>query len=1284
MSANEKRTAGGADPMAPGTVLPPRRSLAQRIDELSTDRLTALERLIKEQKRGRGRMPIARRPSADEPVPLSFAQQRLWFLNQLAPGNPFYNVDLAIPIVMRLDADILRQSLQEIVRRHEALRTAFESIDGEPVQRVRAELALPLPVIDLRHLPESEREQEALRLAADDARRTFDLQSPPLVRTTLLQLGEEHYVFLLTMHHIVCDGWSMGIFFGELMTLYGAFEAGQPSPLPELPIQYADFSIWQRRWLAGGELDAQLAYWRRQLADLPTLELLADRRRPMGGTFQGALHWFAVPAPVHAKLRAIGHQHGATLFMTLLAVFQVLLHRYTGQSDIVVGSPIASRTRPEIEGLIGFFVNSLVMRVDLSGDPTFREALRRVREAAIAAYNHQDLPFERLVEELQPERDATRNPLYQVSFQLFSSRSASPMPQDPGPSYLEVDRGTANLDLALDMADTPGSLLGRFEYSTDLFDTATIERMTEQFLRLLEGVAADPDRRISDLPILAASERQRLVTEWNDTAVPYPHEAPVHRLFEAQAARTPHVVAVAGPDDRAVTYDALNRRANQLAHYLRARGVGPERVVAVSIERSLELIVALVAVLKAGGAYLPQEPGHPKERLRFMLAESQASALLIEERLRARMPDCAGTDVLCVDALASDLAHMPDTNPIDDVDPRSAAYVIYTSGSTGRPKGVVVEHRTFSNHLFWMLQTFPLTTSDRMPQKYSISFDVAAWEIFGPLLSGATLVLGDSRHHHDTAYLARLIEKERITIVDVVPSQLELLLDEPAFTATGSLRRVLCGGEALSVDLQQRFFARCHAELHNLYGPTEATIATIWWQCRRDEASDRVPIGRPAANTRAYILDRQLQVVPVGVPGELHIAGQCLARGYLGNPLLTADRFRPDPYGDTPGGRMYGTGDRARYLPDGSIECLGRLDTQLKLRGFRIEVGEIEAALREHPGVQDAAVIAREAADQLPSDADTLVQQLALAGDDAAGELLGGLETLRDEEVELLIGYGTDDTVRRYTMIRALPDFKLFLQTRDGGFIRPPHERQRNWILNRALDETVDDLVHLDRLSKRFVAGSERAEIQGGWRTSPARLDDGELSIEGQQVMQDWERPLMQAMARIAAEAHGDVLEVGFGMGISATYLQELGVRSHTILECNDDVIEAFQAWRSRYPDRDIRVVPGRWQDVRDRLGAYDAILFDTYPLSEDEFVDTVVNSITFAEHFLPTAAELLRPGGILTYYTNEIDSFSRRHQRLVFKYFQSLTLSVVRRLAPPPDCNYWWADSMVTVRAIK
>jgi amino acid adenylation domain-containing protein len=1257
-------------------------SITQRIEGLSPEKLELLDALLKARRPGHWRAPIVPRPAALDPIPLSFAQQRLWFLDQLAPGNPFYNVDVAIPFMVPARVEVLERSLQEIVRRHEALRTTFEAIDGEPVQRIHAEVNLSLPVIDLRALPETERGQEALRLAAEEARRPFDLARGPLIRTTLLQLGEAHYIFLLTMHHIVCDGWSMGVFSRELMTLYWAFAAGHPSPLPPLQIQYADFAVWQRQWLSGGELDAQLAYWKHQLADLPVLELPTDRRRPAVGSFRGALHWLTLPESLRSKLQAFSQQEGATLFMTLLTAFEVLLHRCTGHEEIVVGTPIANRTRSEIEGLIGFFVNSLVIRTNLGGDPTFREALRRVREVALGAYNHQELPFEKLVEELQPERDASRNPLYQVSFHLFTAPTAIRPPPGSTPLQLKVDRETANIDLAFDMSETADGLVARIEYSTDLFDAATIARMADRFRILLDGIVADPDGRISALPFLAESERDQVVVQWNDTAADYPQSVCAHQLFEAQVDRTPDAVAVVAKGQE-LTYQELSRRANQLAHHLQAIGVGPETVVGVCVERSLDLIVALLGVLKAGGAYLPLDPSYPKERLRFMLTQSGARALLTGEQLLEQLRDCGAT-ALCLNSWTADVSQYDDRNPVSRVSAGNLAYLIYTSGSTGRPKGVLVEHRALCNHLLGMLAEFPLSSADRMPHKYSVGFDVAAWEILGPLLAGARLLICDPERHQDTAYLADFIAAHDVTVLDVVPSQLDLLLEEPRFTASRSLRRVLCGGEVMSAELQQRYFERCAAELHNVYGPTEATIGSSCWACRRDDERERIPIGRPLANVRTYVLDPLLNPLPVGVPGELHVAGDGLARGYLKDPAATADRFIPDPFSSKPGARMYKTGDRARYLPDGNIEFLGRFDTQLKLRGFRIELGEIEAVLKENPAVSEAAVIVRDVPRDSSADDDTLAEQMACLRDDAADQLLHEIEKLTEDEADLLIAYRTDGALKRNTMIRSQSDFKLFLQLHNDDFVRPPRELQRNWILNRALDEAVDDLTHLDRVSKRFVPGSQRVEIQRKWRTSPAGFEDTQLTIEGQQVMQDWERPLMRAMAEIAAETHGDVLEVGFGMGISATFLQECGIKSHTILECNEGVIEAYRAWRDRYPQSDIRLVPGRWQDMLDQLGTYDAILFDTYPLSEEEFVDTVVNSITFAEHFLPTAGSLLREAGILTYYTNEIDSFSRRHQRLLFKYFRSITLSVVRPLNPPADCNYWWADSMVAVRAVK
>jgi amino acid adenylation domain-containing protein len=897
--------------------------------------------------------------------PASFAQQRLWFLDQLAPRDPFYNVHDATRLSSAPNLTALELSLNEIVRRHESLRTTFKAVDGEPVQVIAPAVQLPLRLVDLRELPDSERDLEALRMATDEARRPFDLAKGPLIRTTLLQIGQEDFIFLLTMHHIVCDGWSMGVFFQELSTLYEAFCSGLPLPLPELPIQYADFAVWQTNWLRGPEGEAQLAYWKKRLVDLPDLQMPTDRPRPTAQSFMGAVHSLRVAEQIYEALKELSQREGVTLFMTLLAAFLTLLHRYTGQDDVVVGTPIANRNRAQLEGLIGFFVNSLVLRTDLSGDPSFRELLTRVREMALGAYDHQDLPFEKLVKELQPERDMGRNPLFQVSFQLFTPwETPTSIEEHTGAldpldgERMEIEKGTSNIDLALDLWELPEGLVGSVEYSTDLFEASTIHRMVGHFLTLLQGIVANPKQRLSELPILTEKEHRQLLVDWNDTTIDYPSHKCLHQLFEAQVERTPDATALLFRRQQ-VTYRNLNRRANQLAHCLQSLGVGPEVLVGIYVERSLEMIVGLLGILKAGGAYLPLNPFDPRERLLFMMEDARPPMLLTQGRFVESIP-CRPLNCLCLDADWERVASYSDANPSTQVKSQHLAYVIYTSGSTGKPKGVLIQHQAVCNHLLWMQSAFPLTEADRIPQKYPFNFDAAVCEIFCPLLAGAQLIMTEPSEHWDMAQFIQLLTEQQITVLDLVPSMLQALLEDERFGACRSLRRVICGGESLSPELRDRLFAQVDAELINIYGPTETAIGSTSWTCRHGDSEYRVPIGRPISNTQVYLLDPHLNPVAVGVPGELYIGGDGLARGYLNRPDLTAERFIPDPFSCKAGCRLYKTGDLARYLPDGDIEYLGRVDQQVKMRGYRIELGEIECSLAQHSSVQACAVVARQ------------------------------------------------------------------------------------------------------------------------------------------------------------------------------------------------------------------------------------------------------------------------------------------------------------------------------------
>jgi amino acid adenylation domain-containing protein/non-ribosomal peptide synthase protein (TIGR01720 family) len=899
--------------------------------------------------------------SLDEEVcalPTSFSQQRLWFFSQLEPGNPFYNMPAAVLLKGSLNVETLKRSFQETVRRHEALRTTFCTVDGKPVQVIHPTLNFALPVTDLRELPPAKREAEVQKLTAEEALQHFNLAKGPLLRANLLHLDSEEYILLLTLHHIVFDGWSIGVLLRELAALYEAFSTGKPSPLAELPIQYADFAVWQREWLGGDRARIDLAYWKQQLEGAPPLlELPTDRPRPPVQTYRGAKHSFLLSKALTEALNSLSRKENVTLFMTLLAAFKTLLYRYTGQADIVVGAPIANRNRAELEELIGFFVNTLVLRTDLSDTPTFRELLARIREVMLEAYAHQDLPLEQLMEELQPQRDLSYNPLFQVSFVL--QNAPLPIQHLPGMTLivLEVDNQTSKFDLAVNLEEKPDGISANFEYSTDLFDAATICRMAGHFQRLLEEIAANPDRCIEELPLLTENERYQLLREWNDAPVDYPRDRCIHQLFEQQAERTPDAVAVVFEDQK-LTYRELNERANQLAHYLRSLGVGPEVLVGICVERSLEAIVGLLGILKAGGAYVPLEPTYPKERLSFMLEETQVSVLLTQAHLAESLP-AHQAHLICLDSDWEIIAQHGEENPAALVTSSNLAYIIYTSGSTGKPKGASVTQRGVVR-LVKGSNYANLSAEEVFLQLAPISFDAATFEIWGSLLNGARLVVMPA-HTPSLQELGQAIRQNQITTLWLTAGLFHLMVDEQLENLK-QVQQLLAGGDILSVSHVLKLLREAKGcRLINGYGPTENTTFTCCYSITdASQIVNSVSIGCPISNTQVYILDSLLQPVPIGVPGELYIAGDGLARGYFKRPELTARAFISNPFSDEPDARLYKTGDRARYLPDGNIEYLGRIDSQVKIRGYRIELGEIEETLRHHPAVQDAAAIARD------------------------------------------------------------------------------------------------------------------------------------------------------------------------------------------------------------------------------------------------------------------------------------------------------------------------------------
>jgi amino acid adenylation domain-containing protein len=915
-------------------------------------------------------------------LPLSFAQERLWFLDQLDPGSPLYNISASLPLAEWVQPTTLERALSEVVRRHEALRTTFRTDgNGQPEQVIAPALAWLLPQVDLSDLPTPLRDGEARHLAAD-AGRPFDLSRGPLLRTTLLRLDAEQ-ILLLNMHHIVSDGWSMRVLEREVTVLYEAFSRGEDSPLPELSVQYADLAVWQRTWLSGAELERQLAFWCQHLAGAPALlELPTDRPRPVVQSYRGALRAMALSPELSAAVKALGRREGATLFMVLLGSFAALLSRYTGQEDVVVGSPIANRHRGETEGLIGFFVNTLALRTDLSGAPNFRELLGRVRQVALEAYAHQDLPFERLVEELQVERSLSHSPLFQVMLVLQNTPGGQPRTGDRADGIERSEEDLAKFDMTLTVAEEKDGLRLVLQYGRDLFDGVTMERLLYAYEHLLGSIVAAPGQPVGTLPVLGAAERHQSLIEWNDTAVPY-QPVCLHELFRAQAKRTPMAVAASFGEEE-LTYAELGDRAGRLTRRLRGLGVGPEAVVGVYLERSLDLLVSLFGVLEAGGAYLPLAPDYPRERLAWMIEDARPAVLLAHRGLVPDLPAVASLLVLDPADLGDEPALAVETGAAGS-DPANLAYVLFTSGSTGRPKGVMISHGAIANRMLWMLRRFPFGPDDRVLQKTPFSFDASVWELFLPLACGARVVLAQPGGHQDSAYLVQAVQRYGVTVLQLVPSMLRIFLEEEDVRRCTSLQRVFAGGEALPKEVCERFDEQLEAELCNLYGPTEVSIDSSFWPFRRGELRASVPIGRPLDNLRTLVLDRVFQPVPVGAPGELYVSGVGLARGYVGRPDLTAERFLPDPWSVEPGARLYRTGDRVRHGADGLLEFLGRADHQVKIRGFRIEPGEIEAALADQPGIESAVVLVR---DDLPGGPGLVAYFVAEEGTaPSAGEL---------------------------------------------------------------------------------------------------------------------------------------------------------------------------------------------------------------------------------------------------------------------------------------------------------
>jgi amino acid adenylation domain-containing protein len=911
-----------------------------------------------------GNIPENRIPRrfASEPVPLSFAQEQIWLHSQIAPDSPLYNEPVIVYRDGPLDLAVFERSLTEVVRRHEAWRTNFDVVNGQPVQIIGPAKKIGVPLVDLRGLAESAREEEAKRLATVQSKSPFDLKNDSLLRVSVLQLGESRYQICFTLHHIIFDGLSIyRVFLPELLSCYRAYSNGGTLSLPELPLQYGDYAAWSRKSWQGATYGEQVPYWRKQLEGaIPVLQLPTDHTRPAAQRFQGAMHSFRLSRELSSALHALSRREGATLFMTLLAAFASLLHRYSGQNDFVVGTVSAGRKQAALERLLGCFQNPLALRMDLTGDPTFRELMRRAKEVTLGALSHDDVPFGALVKELHPDRDFSRNPLLQVLISLAPPVHIAEAGWDV--TQMEIDVGASKFDLDLELDDRPSGLRGRFVYNTDLFEAATVARMVGHWERLLEGLVANPDQWISVLPLLTDAET-RQIAEWNRTEKDYPRGCCIHELVEAQVERAPEAIAVR-QEKRSLTYRDLNTRANQLAHYLRKQGVGSGVRVGICLESSPELVVALLGVLKAGGACVPLDPNYPAERLAYMLEDAQASVLIARGNGVLGLEQGIAKVIDPVAELAV-IARENAENPANQTTAEDLAYVIYTSGSTGKPRGVQLTHRGLVNHGVEAIRLYGLTPADRVLQFSSISFDIAVEEILPTWMSGATLVLKTSDMPLSAAGFLAWIRRRKITVLDLPTAywhELVHQMDESHEPVPTELRLVIVGGEKASVNTLRawrKLTAGMKTRWINTYGPTETSVIATAYEPGA-EIPAVLPIGRPIANTQVHVLDRNLRPVPVGVSGELHIGGLGVARGYLNLPEQTEQKFIADPFREEAGARLYKTGDMGKYLPSGEIEFLGRTDDQIKIHGFRVELGEVEAVLGQHGGVHQPVVTARE------------------------------------------------------------------------------------------------------------------------------------------------------------------------------------------------------------------------------------------------------------------------------------------------------------------------------------
>ena len=1205
-------------------------------------------------------------PSGEtQPLTLSTGQKRLWYLAQKYPDSAAYHLQIRFQVTGPLDESLVIDSFRTIVGRHEALRTNVVIVSGEPHPVLRTTDLLEAFVADVPSQTVDEQETHVNDACREQGTRAFDLANGPLLRIAVFRLSPIQFRMALTVHHIAIDQNSLAVVLKEFEHLYAAKSHGQDASLP-VPLQFS--AAMRTQALKSQKAAGHLKYWEDQLQDCATALPLPFDHDPHGArSLAGDTVDVLLSNATAAGLRSLALRRNVSLNVLLLTAFNTLLHRYTGQSDLMVGVPVSNRRTKDMEQTVGFFVESVPVRSQCDTAAGFEQFLQHTNRTFAAALDHADVPFDDIVKRVNPSRGNASNPLFQSMFVMQEPlpplRPTDDICIEPEITPLE----TSKLDLTLFAAYASGTLRCCIEYSTDLFLRETIERFRDHWVLLLESIVKDPGLSVARLNLLTAQERRQLTHEMqNDESVVATAEC-IHELIERQAIQFPDAVAVSC-EQRSLSYAELNSQADQLARRLRDQSVVAGDCVALRVERSPEMLVAILGILKSGAAYVPLDSAQPRQRLQQILTDCGATAVVVQSRNIEAFTDFDGA-IICPDEVPLSAEQgVFDTATDAKSTADGLAYIMYTSGSTGQPKGVEVTHRNLV-----LSTTARFDYYDDTPQRFlllsSCAFDSSVAGIFWTLCSGGTLVLPAPNQEHDVVALADLIADQQVTHSLCLPSLYELLLDHAQPGKLTSLQTMIVAGETCLPRLVSRHFAKLpDTTLYNEYGPTEATV---WSTVHRIETGDRnvVPIGQPVPGTTIWLLDDNLQPVPTGLPGEVYVAGRKLARGYRNRPDLTAKAFVKNPFSHDPSSRLYRTGDLAKRRPDGAFVFLGRADSQLKINGHRVEAEEIEAAIVSHPGVREVVVgTARvESRASVSADVDSLVNALANLPKEEAEFLL------RDAESQpASVDDGSDQ--QSFTATHTDNDVTIMFRLSSEDSIATPRSSQRKWLLDQALRDVSSDLQYLKTLAPRFVPGSDERHIPRD--ISAAKLTE-------QEIMEDWQYPLMQAMAGYATESHGDLLEIGFGRGVSATLIQSFGVRSHTIIEANPhSIAEHYEPWRKQYPERTIQMIQGRWQDVPGQPGSYDSIFFHAFPLNEAEFVEYIANSVTFAEHFFPTAAKLLRNGGVFTYLTTEIDSLSRRHQRSLFQHFREVRMQVQPLSVPQDTKDAWWADSMIVLQA--